>query len=120
MTSQQQTANDGTTASAFADETTVADGDPTGLESVLSSDTSIEVPDDADDAEAAAIVAAVGAHLHDRALAAAAAAAGGEETWDEKRWAFAGRVREQQHRTVRVPRDAPTNAWSAAGRTDRF
>ncbi|SDK19300.1 hypothetical protein [Natronorubrum texcoconense] len=89
--------------------------------SVLPAGASLDIPDDADDEEAAAIVAAVGAHLHDHALAvAAAAAADGEETWDEKRWAFAGRIRDQQSRTVRVPRDAPTNAWSAAGRTDRF
>ncbi|QLG51117.1 hypothetical protein HYG82_01570 [Natrinema halophilum] len=87
---------------------------------MLPGDVSLELPADADDEEAAAIMAAIGAHLHDHALAAAAAAASGEETWDEKRWAFAGRVREQQHRTVRVPREAPTNAWSAAGRTDRF
>ncbi len=88
---------------------------------VLPADVTLDLPDDANDEEAAAIAAAVGAHLHDHALAvAAAAAADGEETWDEKRWAFAGRIRAQQSRTVRVPRDAPTNAWSAAGRTDRF
>ncbi|AHF99226.1 hypothetical protein HALLA_10550 [Halostagnicola larsenii XH-48] len=81
----------------------------------------ISIPDDADEAEAAAIAAAIGAHVRDQELAAAAAAAAeGEETWDDKRWAFAGRVRAQQQRTVRVPRDAPTNSWSAAGRTDRF
>jgi len=119
MTSQQQSTADGATASASADET--AAGDASGLEAALPGDVSLELPDDADDEEAAAIAAAIGAHLHDHALAvAAAAASGGEETWDDKRWAFAGRVRAQQHRTVRVPRDAPTNAWSAAGRTDRF
>ncbi|WP_440769048.1 hypothetical protein [Natronorubrum sp. DTA28] len=89
--------------------------------SALPADVALELPDDANDEEAAAIVAAVGAHLHDHALAvAAAAAADDEETWDEKRWAFAGRIQAQQSRTVRVPRDAPTNVWSAAGRTDRF
>ncbi|WP_265111348.1 hypothetical protein [Halosolutus halophilus] len=87
---------------------------------LLPSDVEIDIPDTADEAEAAAIAAAVGAHLHDHALAAAAAAAGAEETWDDRRWAFAGRVQAQQQRTVRVPRDAPTNPWSAAGRTDRF
>ncbi|MBZ6496290.1 hypothetical protein KWG76_15385 [Haloterrigena longa] len=80
----------------------------------------LNLPADADDDEAAAIVAAIGAHLHDQALAAAAAAAEGEETWDDERWAFTGRVRAQQHRTVRVPRDAPTDPWSAAGRTKQF
>ncbi|WP_049992313.1 hypothetical protein, partial [Natrinema salifodinae] len=79
----------------------------------------IDIPDDADDEEAAAIAAAIGAHLHDLTLAAAAAA-DGEETWDDRRWAFGGRVRAQQHRTVRVPRQAPTDPWTAAGRTERF
>ncbi|ARS88357.1 hypothetical protein [Natrarchaeobaculum aegyptiacum] len=86
-----------------------------GLETV-----SISLPADATDEEAAAITAAIGAHLHDHALAVAAAAASGEETWDDRRWAFGGRIRDQQQRRVRVPRDAPTNPWTAAGRTDRF
>ncbi|ELZ24788.1 hypothetical protein [Natrinema limicola] len=120
MTTQQQSTADDATASAPADETAAADGDASGLEAALPGDVSIDLPDDADDEEAAAIAAAIGAHLHDHALAVAAAAGGSEETWDDKRWAFAGRVRAQQHRTVRVPRDAPTNAWAAAGRTDRF
>ncbi|APW99816.1 hypothetical protein CHINAEXTREME_19465 [Halobiforma lacisalsi AJ5] len=80
----------------------------------------VDIPDDANDEETAAIVAAIGAHLHDQTLAAAAAAADEEETWDGKRWAFGGRIRAQQQRHVRVPWDAPTDAWSAAGRTDRF
>ncbi|SEQ36742.1 hypothetical protein [Natrinema salaciae] len=116
MTSRQTTA-DGATPSA--DETAATD-ESSELEAVLPGDVTLDLPDDADDEEAAAIAAAVGAHLHDRALAAAAAAAEGEETWDDKRWAFAGRVRAQQHRTVRVPRDAPTDPWSAAGRTKQF
>ncbi|WP_247000095.1 hypothetical protein [Halosolutus gelatinilyticus] len=87
---------------------------------LLPADVAIDIPDAADDEEAAAIAVAVGAHLHDHALAAAAAAASDEETWDDKRWAFAGRVRAQQHKTVRVPRDSPIDPWSAAGRTDRF
>ncbi|MFC4988371.1 MULTISPECIES: hypothetical protein [Saliphagus] len=78
------------------------------------------IPDDAGDDEAAAIAAAVGAHLRDREAAAAAAAADTEETWDGKRWAFSGRIRAQQRRHARVPREAPTDPWAAAGRTDRF
>ncbi|WP_408958735.1 hypothetical protein [Natrinema sp. 74] len=119
MNSQQQPATDGAAVSPEMDEV-AADGESTGLEAALPGDVALDLPDDADDEEAAAIAAAIGAHLHDRALAAAAAAAGGDETWDTKRWAFAGRVRAQQHRTVRVPREAPTDAWSAAGRTERF
>ncbi|WP_338729386.1 acc operon protein [Haladaptatus sp. DJG-WS-42] len=74
--------------------------------------------DDADADEAAAIAAAIGAHLQD--LAVAAAAEGGQETWDGKRWTFAGRMDSLQQRIVRVPERAPTDAWAAAGRTDRM
>lgn len=77
------------------------------------------VPDDADDEEAAAIAAAVAAHLRDQEVAAAAVA-DEEETWDGKRWAFAARIEALQDRTVRVPDGAPTDAWAAASRTDRF
>ncbi len=89
-------------------------------ESVETPTIEIDVPDDADDSEAAAIAAAVSAHVRDQELAAAAVAASEEESWDGKRWAYAGRIRTQQQRTTRVPKDAPTNPWSAAGRTDRF
>ncbi|RQH00411.1 hypothetical protein [Natrarchaeobius oligotrophus] len=88
---------------------------------LLAGDVSLELPDDADDEEAAAIAAAIGAHLHDHALAAAAAAAADdEERWEDRRWAFGGRMRAQKQRHVRVPRDAPSDPWTAAGRTDRF
>lgn len=81
----------------------------------------LDLPDDADEAEAAAIAAVVSAHLRDQAAAAAAAAAGSdEESWQEKRWRFAGRVESLQRRTVRVRDGTPTDAWSAAGRTDRL
>lgn len=122
MTSQQQpTADDGERPeSDGVDGSNGGSGESRGLEAALPMDVDLDLPDDADDEETAAIAAAIGAHLHDQALAAAAAAADGEDTWDDKRWAFAGKVREQQHRTVRVPRDAPTDPWSAAGRTKRF
>ncbi|MCU4925282.1 hypothetical protein OB905_04680 [Halobacteria archaeon AArc-dxtr1] len=81
---------------------------------------SLDIPADADDEEAAAIAAAIGAHLRDQELAAAAAAVDDEPSWDGKRWAYAGRIRSQQARSVRVPRTAPTDPWTAAGRTDRF
>ena len=79
----------------------------------------LSLPPTADASEAAAIAAAVGAHLRDQATAAAAAG-DDEKSWDGERWSFTGRVEALQGRTVRVPRDAPANAWSAAGRTDRF
>lgn len=81
----------------------------------------LTLPDDADESEAAAIVAAVGAHIRDQEAAAAAAEAESEtENWDGKRWSFAGRVEALQARTVRVRDGTPTDAWSAAGRTDRL
>jgi hypothetical protein len=81
----------------------------------------LSIPNDADDAEAAAIAAAVAAHLRDGERAAAAAAAEDDEpAWEGERWAFAGRVERLQNRSVRVPVDAPTDPWTAAGRADRF
>ncbi|MFC7250215.1 acc operon protein [Halomicroarcula sp. GCM10025324] len=79
------------------------------------------LPDAADD-EAAAIAVAIGAHMTDqqRAAAAAAAAAGDDPTWDGKEWTFSKRVADTQRRHVTVPADAPTDPWSAAGRTDRM
>ncbi|MBV0901042.1 acc operon protein [Halomicroarcula salina] len=82
-----------------------------------------QLPDASAD-EAAAIAVAVGAHLTDRqraaAAAAAAAAASDGESWTGREWAFSGRVEGTQKRSVRIRSDAPTNPWSAAGRTDRF
>ena len=77
----------------------------------------VDLPEDADSEEAAAIAAAVRAHL-----AAAGAEADEEEApdWRGDRWTFTGRVEALQGRRVRVPARAPRDAWTAAGRTDRF
>ncbi|PSQ07370.1 acc operon protein [Halobacteriales archaeon QS_6_71_20] len=82
----------------------------------------LRLPNDADAEEAAAVVAAVGAHVHDSEAAAAADAAAGDgaERWDGKRWAFAGRLDALRGRGARVPDGAPTDAWTASGRSDRF
>jgi len=81
----------------------------------------LTLPDDADESEAAAIAAAVSAHIRDqKAAAAAAAAESEEESWQDKRWGFAGRVESLQRRTVRVRDGTPADAWSAASRTDRL
>ena len=76
----------------------------------------IEIPDEADESEAAAITAVF------RTLAAEAEAkeaqADGNTTRD--RWTFAGRIEALQRCRVRVPQDAPQDEWAAAGRTDRF
>jgi hypothetical protein len=80
----------------------------------------IALPDDADEEEAAALVAAIGAHVRSQELAAAVAASDDEETWEGRRWSFAGRMRALRGRDVRVPMDAPVDGWAAAGRTDRL
>ena len=112
-------------------KTAVADGGTNAPESVesgpeanptsgpLADGVSLSIPENASAEEAAAIVAAVGAHLRDREVAAAATD-DSHDHWEGKRWSYAGRIRAQQRRFVRVPTDAPTNPWAAAGRTDRF
>jgi len=80
----------------------------------------LSIPDDARDDEAAAIAAAVAAHLRDGELAAAAAAGDADDGRDEDRWALAGRIDRLHRRRVRVPADAPADPWAAAGRSDRF
>lgn len=82
---------------------------------------SIRLPDDADAEEAAAIVAALGAHLRDQEAAAAAAAGEDEETWQGEKWTFAGRIEALEGRSLQhIPDGAPTDAWTAASRVDRF
>lgn len=78
---------------------------------------SISIPDRATPTEAAAIAAAVGAHLRDQA--AAAAAEEDETGWDGDRWAFAGRLDALGRSPVRVPEGTPRDPWTAAGRIDR-
>jgi hypothetical protein len=82
-------------------------------------DYDIDVPDDASDEEAAAIAAAVSAHIS-RLEAEAVASEDGEATWDGDRWAFAGRIAGLDGHVRRVPTGAPRDAWTAAGRRDRF
>lgn len=82
---------------------------------------SLRIHGDATTEEAAAIAAAIGAHLRDRA--AAAADAGAEPTWDGESWAFAGRVEglgTRGARDYRLREGTPTDPWTASGRRDRF
>ena len=77
----------------------------------------------ADDHEAAAIAAAIAAHLRDRQAAAAAAAAAADEDDDgesRRSWAFAGRLEAIGEPAGRPPNNSPKNAWSATSRADRF
>ena len=84
----------------------------------------LSLPDDATDEEAAAIAAAVAAHVADgeRAAVAAAAASGrSTPTWDGEKWTFAGRVSATVGRRIRrVPDGAPREKWTAAARAERF
>jgi hypothetical protein len=79
----------------------------------------IDPPEDADEDETAAIAAAVNAYVRMRTEA-------GAETddearpWADRRWSFAGRIGGVQRRRVRVPRYAPTDPWTASGRTRRM
>jgi len=71
----------------------------------------------ATDEEAAAIAAAVEAYLAEER---AAAESGAVKSWHGRRWAFAGRLAAREGGPARVPDGAPTDAWTAAGRADRF
>ncbi len=100
--------SDGTDAGQDGNEATVT----------LEGGQTVTLPPDATSAEAAAIVAAVSAHLSD--LERAASMDDTEGDWAGKRWAFAGRLNAQQGKSARVPLGAPTDPWSAASRADRF
>ena len=93
----------------------MTDGGVPETESLLEG---LSIPDDADADEAAAIAAAVGAHLTDLELAARSSE--GEPTWRGHKWAFAGRTESVTGRSVKVPDSTPTDAWTAAGRADRL
>jgi hypothetical protein len=81
----------------------------------------LDIPENADSEEAAAIIAAIGAHMRDQEAAAAAADGDDEETWYGEKWTFAGRLEGLQGRSIRrVPDGTPTDAWTAASRADRF
>ncbi|WP_226021332.1 hypothetical protein [Halomicrobium salinisoli] len=76
----------------------------------------VDVPDDATAAEAAAITAAIGAHLNDRRRAAAAAAARDDGPERVDRWKLVGRLRGVGKR--RAPRDVRRGEeWRAAARS---
>lgn len=76
------------------------------------------VPDDAKREEAAAIIAAISAHLRNEEHARLGDTA--EESWIGKRWGFASRLEEQDLQGGRVPLSAPVDEWTAAGRRDRY
>jgi len=82
----------------------------------------LELPETATAEEAAAIAAAIAAHIREQeaAVAAAAEAAAGTERWDGKRFQFAGRTEAVFGKPQRAPQNAPTDEWTTAGRLDRL
>ena len=75
----------------------------------------LSIPDDATEAEAAAISAAISAHITDRQRAAAAAAAASESPNYVDEWAFAGRL--ARFGKERRPRNVERGEeWQAAAR----
>ncbi|WP_424018631.1 acc operon protein [Halorientalis pallida] len=106
-----------TSRSEMADENPPAEA---GAEALLAA-VDAALADDADADEAAAVAAAIGAHMRDQELAAAAAADGDDgPNWADGKWEFASKVARKRRRSVRVPTDAPKDPWAAAGRTDRM
>jgi len=88
----------------------------------LSTDAGIvQIPADVTPPEAAAIAAAVGAHIRDQyAAALAATASDDEDSWEGKRWQFTGRVERLSGVRRRPPRNLPNDEWTASGRRDRY
>lgn len=77
---------------------------------------SISLPADATDAEAAAVAAAIGAHLRDRRQTAARAVASAESIECVDEWRLASKLRSLGKR--RPPRSvAVGDEWKAAGRS---
>jgi len=94
-----------------------AKADP-GAEAVAVPGGTVSVPADATPSEAAAIAAAVGAHLRDRQAAALAAEAAEADDGDRTPtgWAFAGRREALTNDPGRTAAGEPTDRWAAAAR----
>ncbi len=79
----------------------------------------LDIPDHAEEDEAAAIAAAISAHLADRERAD-----GSDPTldwgWQGRRWRFAGRLAAVFDSPARIPDAAPQDPWTASGRCDRL
>ena len=82
-------------------------------------DGDLRIPPEASDDEAAAIAAAIGAHLR-QVEYDATDTEDSVPPWTGRRWGFAGRMQDLQGRAVRVARGAPSSGWAAASRTDRM
>ena len=79
----------------------------------------LDIPDHAAADEAAAIAAAISAHLE--RLERDGESGGFEEAgWRGRRWGFAGRMAAVFDCPARVPEGAPEDPWTASGRRDRL
>ncbi|WP_436924599.1 hypothetical protein [Halosimplex amylolyticum] len=80
------------------------------------SEVSVSIPADADETEAAAIASAVGAHLHDRQVAAAATAAADDGPERVDAWKLASRMKARGR--SRWPKEVRRGEeWKAAARS---
>jgi len=80
----------------------------------------LDVPETATPEEAAAMAAAIAAHLDAERETGEAKDAGRAADWAGDRWRFRGRLETLQARSVRVPDGAPGDPWRAAGRSERL
>lgn len=82
----------------------------------MTADHTLSIPETATSKEAAAIAAAISAHVTDQQRTRT------DEAPDDslKSWQFAGRMRALGKQCQQVPESAPTDPWTAADRSDRF
>lgn len=78
----------------------------------------LSVPESATEEEAAAIVAAIETYRAGPGDETDADANG--HTWRGRQWRFQSRIESLTGERTRVPERAPTSAWRAADRVDRF
>lgn len=83
-------------------------------ENVTPVDIEPDLPATATTDEAAAVAAALAVHLDDEKRDP------DTDTWDGKRFQFAGRIAAVTGTPRHIPRGAPTDDWTAVGRSDRY
>ena len=79
----------------------------------------VRVPAGATSEETAAIIAALETYLDDHRRDSSDDE-DRDENWHGNRWSFAGRLGRHSRRSRRVPTYAPSDPWTAAGRSDRY
>ena len=79
----------------------------------------LDIPDHAEPDEAAAIAAAISAHL-ERLEREGASGDSSDAGWQGRRWRYAGRIAALFDCPARIPDGAPEDPWTASGRRDRL